>query len=109
MIKVNCRVTGCHQVVRVIREYNHSLCSPSKIHLFRSHRSLSSVQAAEADMARSVEITPKATIDFMSKQVGGLENLGFIPQDYKDYVHSKCISEMKAEDTGGILEYLQKK
>ncbi|KAI5658980.1 hypothetical protein M9H77_27773 [Catharanthus roseus] len=109
MMKINCRVTGCYQVVQVIHKHNHSLCNPSKTHLFRSHRNLSSVQAAEADMARSVGITPKTTIDFMSKQVGGRENLGFISQDYKNYVCSKCTKEMKAGDTGGILEYLQKK
>ncbi|KAI5673075.1 hypothetical protein M9H77_13439 [Catharanthus roseus] len=73
MMKINCRVTGCYQVVQVIHEHNHSLCSPSKTHLFRSHRNLSSVQAPGADIARSVGITPKATIDFMSKQIGGIK------------------------------------
>lgn len=57
-------------------------------------------------MAKGVGITPKETIDFVSKQISGRRNLGFIPQDYNNYVRSKCTREI---NTGSILEYLQKK
>ncbi|XP_058217333.1 uncharacterized protein LOC131328404 [Rhododendron vialii] len=86
----------------------HRICTPSKTHLHKSHRKLSVAQAAELDMANDCGIAPKATIEFMARQAGGRENLGFILQDYKNYLRSKRIVQMKIGDTGGVLEYLQK-
>ncbi|GAA0183192.1 hypothetical protein LIER_30653 [Lithospermum erythrorhizon] len=37
------------------------------------------------------------------------ENVGFIKDDYKNYLQSKRMIEMKMGDTGGVLEYLQRK
>ncbi|XP_020409148.1 protein FAR1-RELATED SEQUENCE 5 [Prunus persica] len=53
------------------------------------------------------ELLPKAALEFLSRQAGGRESLGFIPDDYKNYLHSKRTREMKLGDTGGVLEYLQ--
>ncbi|XP_042465581.1 protein FAR1-RELATED SEQUENCE 5-like [Zingiber officinale] len=44
----------------------------------------------------------------MVKQVGGRDNLGFIPQDYNNYLRSKRTRNIRVGDTGGVLEYLQK-
>ena len=44
----------------------------------------------------------------MAKRVGGLDNLGFIPEDYNNYLHTSRTDEMKSRDTGGLLEYLQR-
>ena len=44
----------------------------------------------------------------MAQRVGGLDNLGFIPEDYNNYLHTSRIDEMKSEDTRGLLEYLQR-
>ena len=43
----------------------------------------------------------------MAKRLGGRENLGFIPQDYRNYSRTKRTSQMRLGDTGGVLEYLQ--
>ncbi|KAG8363936.1 hypothetical protein BUALT_Bualt19G0074200 [Buddleja alternifolia] len=45
----------------------------------------------------------------MAKQVGGREKVGFIFEDYKNYLRSKRTVEMKIGDTGGVLEYLQQR
>ena len=42
----------------------------------------------------------------MAKRVGGLDNLGFIPEDYNNYLRTSRTDEMKSRDTGGLLEYL---
>ncbi|XP_042384950.1 protein FAR1-RELATED SEQUENCE 9-like [Zingiber officinale] len=59
-------------------------------------------------MASEVGIPPKASHDLMMRQAGGRENLGFIPEDYKNYLRSKRTRNMRVGDTGGVLEYLQK-
>ena len=43
----------------------------------------------------------------MAKRVGGLNNLGFIPEDYNNYLRTRRTDEMKSRDTRGLLEYLQ--
>ncbi|KAK4397239.1 protein FAR1-RELATED SEQUENCE 5 [Sesamum angolense] len=63
----------------------------------------------KADDISSSGIAPKAGYYLMSKQVGGRENVGFIFEDYKNYLRSKRTMEMKIGDTGGVLEYLQQK
>nr|XP_028952715.1 protein FAR1-RELATED SEQUENCE 5-like [Malus domestica] len=69
---------------------------------------MSFAQKVKADMADSSGIAPRESVEFMSRQVGGRQNLGFIYDDYKNYLHSKRTREMKLGDIGGVLEYLQK-
>ncbi|KAF1884341.1 hypothetical protein Lal_00033542 [Lupinus albus] len=40
--------------------------------------------ASEVDLAESSSIAPKASCELMARRVGGRENLGFIPDDYKN-------------------------
>ncbi|CAL2254560.1 unnamed protein product [Prunus armeniaca] len=61
---------------------------------------MSLAQIVEADMADSSGIAPKATLELLSRQVGGGQNLGFIPVNYKNYLRSKCTREMRVGDTG---------
>ena len=44
----------------------------------------------------------------MARRLGGLDNLGFIPEDYNNYLRSRRIDEKKSGDTGGLLEYIQR-
>lgn len=43
----------------------------------------------------------------MASQVGGRENVGFILEDYKNYLRSQRTMNIKIGDIGGALEYLQ--
>lgn len=73
------------EIVQFYANHNE-LSSPSKTHLFRSFRKVTNAQEAEIDMATSCGINPKETMEFMTKQVGDRENLGFICVDCKNYV-----------------------
>ncbi|XP_057809346.1 protein FAR1-RELATED SEQUENCE 5-like [Salvia miltiorrhiza] len=107
-LKVSSRETGKLCVVQFVEEHNHYLSSPNKIHLHKSHRKIAPVAALQIQMANDVGITPKASHDLMARQVGGRENLGFIPDDYKNYLRSKRTRDSRIGDTGGVLEYMQK-
>ncbi|KAK4394292.1 protein FAR1-RELATED SEQUENCE 5 [Sesamum angolense] len=110
MMRINGRYTRNYKVVNFIADHNgHDLVSLSKTHFLRSHRRITDVQAQQADDISSSGIAPKAGYYLMSKQVGGRENVGFIFEDYKNYLRSKRTMEMKIGDTGGVLEYLQQK
>ena len=106
-MKISCSKSEKYRVIEFIPEHNHYLCSPHKTHLFRAHRRIHEAHVIEIDMANSVGIAPKASHEFMVKQAGGRDNLGFIPEDYRNYLRSKRTRDMKIGDTGGVLEYLQ--
>ncbi|BBN69248.1 hypothetical protein Prudu_843S001100 [Prunus dulcis] len=101
-MKISCHLNDKYRVIEFVSEHNHVTTSPSKTHLFRSHRKITLAQIAEVDMADSSGIAPKAALEFLSRQAGGRESLGFIPDDYKNYLHSKRTREMKLGDTGDI-------
>ncbi|XP_027067533.1 protein FAR1-RELATED SEQUENCE 5-like [Coffea arabica] len=107
-MKINCRQAGKYRVVQFIAEHNHELSTPSKTHLFKSHKHMTIAHKAEIEMARICGIAPKQSIELMSKQVGGRENLGFIRDDLKNYLRCKRSIPMMQGDTGGVLEYLQR-
>ncbi|XP_024200378.1 protein FAR1-RELATED SEQUENCE 5-like [Rosa chinensis] len=97
-----------YSVVEFVADHIHVTSTPSKTHLFRSHRKISLAQIVQADMAYDSGINPKETLELLSRQAGGCEHLGFIPEDYRNYLCSKRTREMKSRDTGGVLEYLER-
>ncbi|XP_042374985.1 protein FAR1-RELATED SEQUENCE 5-like [Zingiber officinale] len=107
-MKISCRNNGNLTVEQFVKDYNHYLSSPNKTHLYRCHRNISSSTTIHIEMASDVEISSNASHDLMVRQVGGRENLGFIPEDYKNYLRSKRTRNMRVGDTGGVLEFLQK-
>ncbi|KAI5335879.1 hypothetical protein L3X38_026013 [Prunus dulcis] len=106
-MKISCHLNEKYPVIEFVSKHNHVTTSSSKTHLFRSHRKITLAQIAEVDMADNSGIAPKAALGFLSRQAGGRESLAFIPDDYKNYLHSKRIREMKLGDTFDMLEYLQ--
>ncbi|XP_048332781.1 protein FAR1-RELATED SEQUENCE 5-like [Ziziphus jujuba] len=106
-MKINLDQTGKYRITDFIAQYTHVTSTPNKSYLHRSQRKLTFVQAAEIDIANSSGIAPKASLELMAKRVGGYENLGFIRDDYKNYLKMKRIIQMKVGEIGGVLEYLQ--
>jgi zinc finger SWIM domain-containing protein 3 len=56
-----------------------------------------------------VGISNKATYDLMAKEADGIQNNGFTREDMKDKLYSKRSLQIKQGDTGGVLDYLEKK
>ncbi|KAF1884375.1 hypothetical protein Lal_00033551 [Lupinus albus] len=82
IIDRNSRGKSC--IVQFIVEHKHETSSLRKTHLHRSHRKIAPSLASEVDLAESSSIAPKASCELMARRVGGRENLGFIPDDYKN-------------------------
>ncbi|XP_075674787.1 protein FAR1-RELATED SEQUENCE 5-like [Castanea sativa] len=107
-MKISCRYNEKYCVVKFVSEHTHVLASPRKRIFLRSQRSINPAQAVEAELADSSGIAPRASVGLMARRVGGLDNLGFIPEDYNNYLRTKRTEEMKSGDTRGLLEYLQR-
>ncbi|XP_062100190.1 protein FAR1-RELATED SEQUENCE 5-like [Humulus lupulus] len=107
-MKVTSRQTDNYRAIEFVAEHTHVTSSPNKSHLHRSHRRVAAAQVAEIDMADRSGITLKESCELMARRAGGRENLGMIPLDYKNYLRTKRMIQMRLGETGGVLEYLQR-
>ncbi|KAH7661074.1 FHY3/FAR1 family protein [Dioscorea alata] len=84
--RMTIRITpiGKYEVTEFIPDHNHELAAPLDIQMLRSQRLLAKTQST------------------------GLQNGHLIPAEYKNYLRSKRMKEMKLGDAGAMMEYLQK-
>jgi len=108
-MKISLRDDGLYCIYEFLHEHNHILATGSQALYLRSQRKITEAQMASAENAKSVGISNKATIDLMAKEAGGYENLGFTREDMKNILYSKRSLKVNEGDTGGVLEYMEKK
>ena len=89
--------------------HNHDLVRTPIKHLLKSNRAISICQKQHADDADMSGISAKATVEMMSREVGGRANLGFMDKDLKNYIYRKRMAAMEKGDARAVLEYFQKK
>ncbi|XP_024196151.1 protein FAR1-RELATED SEQUENCE 5-like [Rosa chinensis] len=99
---------GKLKIVSFERNHNHELIKTPMKHMLKINRSFSKAQKEHADDAEMSGISAKATVELMSREVGGRENLGFMEKDYRNYIHRKRRVKMEKGDAGAILQYFQK-
>lgn len=102
-------IDGFYQVYHFVPEHSHILATKSQAHQLRSQRKVNEAQVASVEVAKSVGISTKAVVDLLAKQSCGYENLGFTRVDMKNKLYSKRSLQTKQGDTGGVLEYMEKK
>ncbi|KAK4608137.1 hypothetical protein RGQ29_001804 [Quercus rubra] len=114
--------TGCnaHMIIRLDKKkgkyfiqslefnHNHILHIPQCAHMMPSQRKVSKAQAMEIDLAYDSDIKLKDSYEFMARQVGGRDALGYTKQDQKNYHYSKRQKEKKCGEAGSLFKYFQK-
>ncbi|XP_073358329.1 protein FAR1-RELATED SEQUENCE 5-like [Aegilops tauschii subsp. strangulata] len=100
----NSQATG-----KKIKERTHSVTVGLKHDVVVMLRKVTEAHIANVEVAKSVGISNKATFDLMAKEACGSENLGFIREDLRNRLYSKRTIKAKNGDTGGVLEYMEKK
>jgi zinc finger SWIM domain-containing protein 3 len=68
---------GVYHVYEFEETHNHILATGDMAQYLRSHTKVTEAQLANAEVAKSVGISNKATIDLMAKDAGGIGSLGF--------------------------------
>jgi hypothetical protein len=115
-IKTNCharlflslvRETGKYKVYDFVVEHNHLLHLQETVHMMRSHRKMSEVQAFAIDLACASGISPKATHELMSREVGGRTNLGYTELDQKNYLRTRRQKNLIYGEAGCLLKYFK--
>lgn len=107
-MKINL-VDGFYYVYHFVSQHNHNLATKEQNHHLRSQRKMDDAQISRIEVAKSVGITTKAAVDLLAKEVGGMENLGFTRVDVKNRLYSKRSLKVHQGDTGGVLEYMEKR
>ena len=76
-------------VSEFIAEHNHYLHLPSTVYMMPSQQKVAAAHAIEIDLAHGSGLRLKQSYEFLSKQVGGYDNLGFTKQNHKNYLRTK--------------------
>ncbi|XP_042508153.1 protein FAR1-RELATED SEQUENCE 5-like [Macadamia integrifolia] len=98
---------GQYQCNIFTEEHNNPLHLPATLHMMRSQRKVSDAHAIEIDLADDSGIKPKAIFEYMSRQAGGKENIGFIRQDQKNYLRTKHQRDLSYGEAGSLLMYFE--
>ncbi|ESR49288.1 hypothetical protein CICLE_v10033482mg [Citrus x clementina] len=79
-----------------VENHNHSLTTPQRRHLLRSHRSVSEVKKCLSQQFASVNIQTHQQISFFKIQAGGLQNMGSLARQCHEelILTHKDINEM---------------
>ncbi|KAK8951417.1 Protein FAR1-RELATED SEQUENCE 8 [Platanthera zijinensis] len=94
-------------VSKFVEEHNHPLALDKEKHLLRSNRKVSDLQG---DLIRNMTGAGIKTVhayNFLSEEVGGVENLGFSKVDAYNYVHRCKKSLVESGDSVSLLKMLQ--
>nr|XP_023929565.1 protein FAR1-RELATED SEQUENCE 5-like [Quercus suber] len=93
-------------VSEFIAEHNHYLHLPSTVHMMPSQRKVAATHAIEFDLAHESGLRLKQSFyEFLSKQVGGYDTLGFTKQDHKNYLRTKRQRDMEHGATASLGRY----
>ena len=99
---------GMLHVVSFHGQHDHEFALSPMKHMLRSKRKISSAQKAIANDAQRSGISIKQTIELLSMQAGGYENLGFMDVDYKNHVHNERRMALRKRDGPAMMEYFHK-
>ncbi|KAK3224775.1 hypothetical protein Dsin_004637 [Dipteronia sinensis] len=69
-------------IVSFNASHNHDLVRTPMKHMLKINRRMSKAQKLHADDADKSGIPIKANVEFMGREVGGRENIGFLDKDY---------------------------
>ncbi|XP_024625265.1 protein FAR1-RELATED SEQUENCE 5-like [Medicago truncatula] len=101
------RKIGKYKVVDFVLEHNHLLQPQEYVHMIRSHRRISEVQASQIIMGDESGLRPKELHEYMSKQAGGIEMVGFTRTDAKNLLRTKRMDSLKYGEVGALMTYFK--
>ncbi|GAU41201.1 hypothetical protein TSUD_26260 [Trifolium subterraneum] len=105
--KFTCFKEGKYKVVDYVAQHNHPLQPQEYVHMIRSHRRISEAQASQIVLGDESGLRPKDLHEYISKQAGGLETVGFTKQDLKNYLRTKRMHSLKFGEVGALIKYFK--
>lgn len=113
--RVGCKVqmtvkkqsSGKWVVSKLVKEHNHELVPPDKVHCLRSHRHVSGPARSLIDTLQAAGMGPSGVMSVLIKESGGINNVGFTKVDCQNYMSS---SRQRTLGSGGqvLFDYLKR-
>ena len=99
--------SGKWAVTKLVKEHNHELVPPDKVHCLRSHRHVSGPARSLIDTLQAAGMGPSGVMSVLIKESGGINNVGFTKVDCQNYMSS---SRQRTLGSGGqhIFDYLKR-
>ena len=95
-------------VCTLINDHNHELVTSFMTPILRSHRKVTEVHSAIAEITNSGDISPRKTYNLCAHIDSGCENVPFTLMDLRNYLIRKRSDNMKNEGICSLVDYLQK-
>ncbi|GMY11043.1 protein FAR1-RELATED SEQUENCE 5-like [Fagus crenata] len=106
VVKIQDSHSGRWLVSNFIKEHNHELVPPDKVHCLRSHRHVSGSAKSLIDTLQGAGIGPSGIMSALIKEYGGISNVGFTERDCRNYMRSSRQRTLGG-DTQLLLDYLR--
>ena len=87
-----------------IEGHNHGLSTPSKVHLLRSHRSVSAAKKVLTQQLSEANIPTCQQMQLLEIESGGLESVGCTERDIRNF-EKKLRDEQKGIDAETLIEF----
>ncbi|RVW23856.1 Protein FAR1-related sequence 5 [Vitis vinifera] len=100
------RKDGKWIVKEFIGKHNHNLVDAINTQFLQSHRIISNPDKAQIDVLRKVGVKTTQIMDYMVKQSGGHQHVGFTEKDMYNHVDAMRRIEIKDGDVEAALAYL---
>ncbi|OMP12327.1 hypothetical protein COLO4_03304 [Corchorus olitorius] len=106
-ITVKKQTSGKWAVSKLVKEHNHELVPPDKVHCLRSHRHVSGPARSLIDTLQAAGMGPSGVMSVLIKESGGINNVGFTKVDCQNYMSS---SRQRTLGSGGqvVFDYLKR-
>ncbi|KAJ0040964.1 hypothetical protein Pint_28771 [Pistacia integerrima] len=108
MLVVKIQDSGRWIVSSFVKDHNHDLVPPDKVHCLRSHRHVSGSAKSLIDTLQGAGIGPSGIMSALIKEYGGISNVGFTERDCRNYMRSSRQRTLGG-DTQLLLDYLRNK
>ena len=115
MTRVGCEAAFCVSLNRkdgkwIVKEFigdrNHNLVDAINTQFLRFHRTISNPDKTQVDVLRKVGVKTTQIMDYMVKQSGGHQHVGFTQKDMYNHVNAMRRIEIKDGDAEAALAYL---
>ncbi|XP_050235418.1 protein FAR1-RELATED SEQUENCE 5-like isoform X4 [Mercurialis annua] len=73
-------------VTKFIKQHNHELVPPDKVHCLRSHRHVSGPARSLIDTLQAAGMGPSGVMSVLIRESGGINNVGFTKVDCQNYM-----------------------
>lgn len=89
-----------------IEQHNHALSTPTKVHLLRSHRSVSAAKRALVHQLSEANIPTCQQVRLLEIDAGGPSSIGFLEKDIRNH-RRDLQSELLGHDAESLIQYFE--